>query len=203
MPSQNKPEECVPPQFVSATNFSKPAHIVPGDSDPAERVVEFLLDGGATNHCVNDSKLLLSKTGITRNLGGFAGGCVVDIAHLKYLRFKDSTTGSEVGLTIMGAVFSSKLTHNILSESRLLQKGWRITETRSHLFHRDNRENQIPIKHEGGLFFVSIVVPDYDIEIDLGNPNQSVVEIAMRIFDERNPKPPKARSHSIVRTRSL
>lgn len=54
-----------------------------GDHTPGE--IEFLVDGGSTNHCVNRSDVVIDHTGQQRKLVGVSSGCDVEVVHLKEL----------------------------------------------------------------------------------------------------------------------
>ncbi len=130
--------------------------VKPYKLQPKRLRLRFLLDGGSTNHCVNDQRLVVSKTGERRRLAGIVGGNDVDVVHLKCMRLRQTS------LLILGALYSPALSLNILSEGRLLSQGWRFAEDKTSMYHKDRpEESRTPIVHDGGLQWVDVWVPDF------------------------------------------
>ncbi len=117
----------------------------------------FLLGGGSTNHCLADRSLIFNSTGEARKLQGICGSTTVNVVHVKPLKIH----GTEITLTLLGALSGDDLSQNLLSESRLMDSGWRHNPDKSFLYLEKDPATRIPVKRVGGLFYVDLVLePD-------------------------------------------
>jgi len=118
-------------------------------------VIRFLLDGGSTNHVTYIVQVVMVFTGTQRTLRGIVGGTSVDIVHFKRCFMGES----KIATCIMGAIYSTHVTQNLLSEGRLLQGGWRFAADKSYMYHKSRPQEKVTIVHEHGLQWNNIYFP--------------------------------------------
>ena len=149
-----------------ATAFAKDYHVAASagvvPSSPLKRgggpgaVVRVLLDSGATQHCFRTRELLSVVTKSTWSLSGICAAADVQISHSKTLQLGSTT------FVCSGVLFSPSLSLDLLSESRMIDEGWRLAADRSFIFHISNPECHVPQLRIGNLYWVDLHVPAFD-----------------------------------------
>ena len=141
--------------------------------------VRFLLDGGATNHCTPMRQMVLTNHHRKKSLSGIVGGLTVDMVDLKAFEL----AGRFVFAT--DCLFSEKLALSILSEFRLFATGWRIAEDKSAIWHLDAPTVRHPIICEHNLYWLDVMVPDFDVELNVASRDSTLESDNMSTCIER------------------
>jgi len=130
-----------------------------------------MIDGGATNHAFKSRDLIMCWTKRKRLLMGINGQCRVDVVHPKTMTFFSAGRRKRVSATLMGALYSAKLSQDILAESRLEAVGWTIhKETGDRwMSHSSAPAVKIPIVEIGGLYYVEVEFSHGDDEMGIAD----------------------------------